>query len=85
MSGKGWASHAAGVGKLAVQQYVELAKIRSTRGRRGGENTKMGEEYRSEKEEKRELIMKMKTMRNTVMEKVEVEVEVEVVDEGRET
>jgi hypothetical protein len=29
--------------------------------------------------------MKMKTMRNTVMEKIEVEVEVEVVDEGRET
>jgi hypothetical protein len=52
MSGKGWGSHAAGVGKLAVQQYAELGKIRSTRGRRGGENTKMGEKYRSEKEEK---------------------------------
>jgi hypothetical protein len=32
MSGKGWGSHAAGVGELAVQQYVELGKIRSTRG-----------------------------------------------------
>jgi hypothetical protein len=52
MSGKGWSSHAAGVGELAVQQYVELGEIRSTRGRRRGESTKMVEEYRSEKGEK---------------------------------